>query len=779
MRFLHPLSTLMLLAVLLVACGGGSSSPEPGATVHPAAGPTTTLPATVAPTVMPSATPPAATATPSATPTATPEPADEFTVVAEPLGDLLFTGVVHTATEDSEEALFTYPSIYAIGATGAGLHPVTDTWMGDDLPRWAPDGMRFAFVTDTVSARGPRIMLFDPADGVSHEALGPSNPDYPLLERIHEISWSPDGAYLLVSADVYATEDTSWDAEKLSRLYRLRVATGEVVSLSSDQGQHDYTAAWSPDGMQIAFGRTSTDPDVLTPSIWIMAADGSNERQIIEMEGSARVPLWSPDGTRLLFTHLSLVDDDVAWAAMVVGTDGQGLVNLTETTRSTDLQMYDVAEKWSPVDDVVLLTRYSALQDAPDSTWDHGQVWVMNADGSDARAITPAGVSVEFPAWSPDGSDIAFMARVPATDGSDDGGPHYELRVMRADGTGSRTLAGGISDLPQRVHLLQWRPTVDDPYAYEQRVTDLRGDGAMDLLGVDLRLDPDALAVTFLSANPFSDVAGVASRWEAQIDAGAGLTYRVITTLDGAQWRVEVSDSAGVARTLEGAATIRGSEQRTLRVTVPRDAVLDLPTLFRWSASAWDDAAGSASDQVPDSGWIDFPIARGAIVPLVTLLPDVPLPDGLAGVPLPGSDADAEQFMSLMPDEIAGLERDASSTVAQPNERRLFWGPQANVIFSLVNTRVNWFFPGAPSAGGIIVGHVTDPSWKALAYGQDGDMVWARLVSVQTFEDNPALAYTLWWGVADGDWIAIAVADSPEQLDALVSAIVSAAASGD
>ena len=37
-----------------------------------------------------------------------------------------------------------------------------------------------------------------------------------------------------------------------------------------------------------------------------------------------------------------------------------------------------------------------------------GAIWVVNADGSDPRRVTPAGLQARHPAWSPDGSALAF-----------------------------------------------------------------------------------------------------------------------------------------------------------------------------------------------------------------------------------------------------------------------------------------------------------------------------------------------------------------------------------
>lgn len=68
---------------------------------------------------------------------------------------------------------------------------------------------------------------------------------------------------------------------------------------------------------------------------------------------------------------------------------------------------------------------------SPDGRWIAfamvGDVWVVRADGTDLRNLTQAPGEDAYPAWSPDGSQIAF-----ASDRDGD----YEIFVANADGTG-------------------------------------------------------------------------------------------------------------------------------------------------------------------------------------------------------------------------------------------------------------------------------------------------------------------------------------------------------
>jgi Tol biopolymer transport system component len=215
-------------------------------------------------------------------------------------------------------------------------------------------------------------------------------------------SLAPDGSSVVYSqfreADVYEIYELSIADGTARRLTdRLGVLTGPEIS---------------PDGASIAFMRWTPSADQY--QIWIMERDGSNPRRVFS--GTGWDPTWSPDGQQILLAS----DMEGSTQLYTVDLDG------TNLRRVSDLPAIRGRSDWSSQG---FITTYSG------ESW-RREVFIMNADGSGLRQVSPSGGNSQGPSFSPDGGWLAFTAYF--DNFNDIHG--CEIYIVRIDGTDLRRL---------------------------------------------------------------------------------------------------------------------------------------------------------------------------------------------------------------------------------------------------------------------------------------------------------------------------------------------------
>ena len=178
----------------------------------------------------------------------------------------------------------------------------------------------------------------------------------------------------------------------------------------------DDEPVYSPNGSKIAFTRGGN----IRGDICVMNADGTNVVTIVPGADFiiSRSPSWSPDGTRLVFFSNRRGAGFELW---VVNANGSGLVRLTTSIQiGGDSQgpifSADTDPAWSPDGSKIA---FSSNRNGPDN-----ELYVMNADGSNPLILTNDSLDDSMAAWSPDSQKIAFTK-------SNGGGIH----IINRDGT--------------------------------------------------------------------------------------------------------------------------------------------------------------------------------------------------------------------------------------------------------------------------------------------------------------------------------------------------------
>ena len=147
---------------------------------------------------------------------------------------------------------------------------------------------------------------------------------------------------------------------------------------------------------------------------YALYAVGTNGCEVRKLSRSiAGDPTWSSDGKWIAF------DTSGEGKILKVHSNGTGLTRIVGATGAD----YDSSPAWSPDGTRIAFVHYHA---------GHGQIWVMTADGSRAKPLhEDAQASDAMPVWSHDGTRIAFVAQA---------WPRSWIQAMHADGTTLRVL---------------------------------------------------------------------------------------------------------------------------------------------------------------------------------------------------------------------------------------------------------------------------------------------------------------------------------------------------
>ena len=192
---------------------------------------------------------------------------------------------------------------------------------------------------------------------------------------------------------------------------------------------------WSPDGQQIAFSRDNG----VTPTLYVMNADGSGQRRVTRDPIHVYGASWSPDGQRLAFSS-GVQGNPGEFDVYVVNVDDAGQQKLTSAPGA------DHDPTWSPDDRTIALQRIVPSSAGQGLRAFDTELHVMNGDGSGQRKLVRLSNSDASFSWSPDGRRITFVSD---RDGND------EVYVVGVDGSGLRNLTRS----PTRDGIRSGRPT--------------------------------------------------------------------------------------------------------------------------------------------------------------------------------------------------------------------------------------------------------------------------------------------------------------------------------
>lgn len=278
--------------------------------------------------------------------------------------------------------------------------------------------------------------------------------------------------------------------------------------------------AVSPDGRDIAWWRSGFDASIgfEVGGIWLMRADGSDQRALVDLPGNESTPDFSADGQRVAFTR--------------------------------DLRR--------------------------DRGVDVASVWSVRRDGTDLRQLNTGDLAARVPKFSPDGRHLSFFSGnglvVMALDGSDV--RQYAVGGNTAAWSSDGRYLAVLGGTPGHGRSSLWRIDVRRPEAPPVLVRDLSAEPSGWLAHPGWVADgtspqrPDDSAPSFVIALEDSGNVGPA-RGSFRI-VGGRRAPRPLTVPDPERLRFVAADGSGLGR-VDVSFTTRGAAPRFHRVRSHRD----------------------------------------------------------------------------------------------------------------------------------------------------------------------------------------------------------------
>ena len=214
---------------------------------------------------------------------------------------------------------------------------------------------------------------------------------------------------------------SSFRDNPLGEIYYAKWSSGSATRVTNRPGHANRQPSFSPGAARIAF---VSDNDIYT-----IRPDGSKLKKLTNSAARYTNPAWSADGSRIAYSSQPLGGGNYSLHVMGgVYTDTPSEITFSTPVPNSTTPFQPA---WSPDG-----TRIAYVY--------NGRIWWMNANGSSQTQLTPA-ASMSHPSWSPDGTMVAHYRDT----------NHDIYRVNYPNGAGSTRITRG-ADVPVTNTNLKW-----------------------------------------------------------------------------------------------------------------------------------------------------------------------------------------------------------------------------------------------------------------------------------------------------------------------------------